>query len=227
MTKKPRIAVIDDEENIRELLDISLSLAGFDVRCAPDATRGLGLVREWQPDCVVLDIMMPRMDGIAMMPLIRRLTEVPVLMLTAKGDLQDRIEGLEAGADDFLAKPFEPTELVARINSALRRPSLGQVNFIRVADLEIDIEARSVTRGARRIDMTMRQFDLLTTLARRPKRVFTRDDLMSLVWGEDAQISPSTVDTYVSYVRGKIDGPGEPRLVHTIRGVGYSLRVQP
>jgi DNA-binding response OmpR family regulator len=227
MTKKPRIAVIDDEENIRELLDISLALAGFDVRCAPDATRGLGLVREWQPDCVILDIMMPRMDGIAMMPLIRRLTEVPVLMLTAKGDLQDRIEGLEAGADDFLAKPFEPAELVARINSALRRPSLGQVNFIRVADLEIDIEARSVTRGARRIDMTMRQFDLLTTLARRPKRVFTRDDLMSLVWGEDAQISPSTVDTYVSYVRGKIDGPGEPRLVHTIRGVGYSLRVQP
>jgi two-component system response regulator MtrA len=188
MTERPRIAVIDDEENIRELLDISLSLAGFDVRCAPDATRGLGLVREWQPDCVVLDIMMPRMDGIAMMPLIRRLTEVPVLMLTAKGDLQDRIEGLEAGADDFLAKPFEPAELVARINSALRRPSLRQVNFIRVADLEIDIDARSVTRGARRIDMTMRQFDLLTTLARRPKRVFTRDDLMSLVWGEDAQI---------------------------------------
>jgi DNA-binding response OmpR family regulator len=223
---RPRIAVIDDEENIRELLDISLSLAHFDVRCAPDASRGLSLVRDWEPNCIVLDIMMPKMDGIAMLPLIRRLTDVPILLLTAKGDVQDRIEGLEAGADDYLAKPFDAGELVARINTALRRPALEHVDFVRVGDLEIDRSARAVTRGNRPIELTARQFDLLTTLARRPGRVFSRSELIDLVWGTDADISTATVDTFVSYIRAKVDGPGERRLVQTIRGVGFSLRAE-
>lgn len=222
-TERHRIAVIDDEENIRELLEVSLAYAGFDVRCAVDAVQGLVLVREWEPDCIVLDVMMPRMDGISLIPLLRRVTEAPVLLLTARGDVQDRIEGLDAGADDYIGKPFDSAELIARINKALRRPSLKRVLHIRVGDLEIDIEARTVRRGNRWIETTMREFDLVSTLARRPKRVFTRDELMDLVWGLDREVMPSTVDTYISYLRAKIDGTGEPRLIHTVRGVGFSL----
>jgi two-component system response regulator MprA len=219
-----RIAVIDDEENIRELLEVSLAIAGFEVRSAPDASHGLVLVREWEPDCIVLDVMMPRMDGISVLPLLRRITEVPVLLLTARDDIDDRVEGLNTGADDYIPKPFEVRELVARINKALRRPSLKRVSHIRLADLEIDLEARTVRRGKRWISTTMREFDLVATLARRPRRVFTRNELMDLVWGIDHEVMPSTIDTYVSYVRTKIDGPGEARLIHTVRGVGFSMR---
>jgi two-component system, OmpR family, response regulator MprA len=219
-----RVAVIDDEENMRELLEVSIALAGFDVRSAPDAARGLVLIREWEPDCILLDVMMPRMDGITLLPMLRRLTEVPVLLLTARGDVEDKVEGLDAGADDYIAKPFEVSELIARINTALRRPSLKRVTCIRVGDLEIDLEARTVRRGERWVDTTMREFDLLATLARRPKRVFTRDELMDLVWGLDHEVTPSTVDSYISYVRAKIDAGDEARLIHTIRGVGFSLR---
>ena len=223
-TDRPRIAIIDDEANIRALLEIGLSVAGFDVSSAPDGAAGLTLVRSYEPDCIVLDVMMPRIDGIALLPMLRRLTEVPILMLTARSDVRDRIEGLDAGADDYIAKPFEMSELIARVNSALRRPQLKSVATICVADLSIDLEARSVRRGDRRIDLTMREFDLLATLARRPTRVFTRDELLDLVWGLEREVTPSTVDTYISYVRGKIDGRTEERLIHTIRGVGFSLR---
>jgi DNA-binding response OmpR family regulator len=225
--QQPRVAVIDDEENIRELLEVSLSLAGFDVRCAVNAATGLLLIREWEPECILLDVMMPRMDGISLMPQLRRLTEIPVLLLTARGDVEDRVEGLNAGADDYIAKPFDLSELVARIHTALRRPNLKKVVHLRVADLQIDLEARTVRRGTRWIETTMREFDLLATLARRPKRVFTRDELMDLVWGLDNEVTPSTVDTYISYVRAKIDGPDDVRLIHTVRGVGYSLRSRP
>ena len=223
-TERRRIAIIDDEANIRELLEIGLSVAGFDVSSAPDGAAGLTLVRSFVPDCIVLDVMMPRIDGIALLPMLRRLTEVPILMLTARGDVRDRIEGLDAGADDYLPKPFEMSELVARVNSAIRRPQLRAISTICVADLNIDLESRSVRRGDRRIDLTMREFDLLATLARRPTRVFTRNELLDLVWGLEREVTPSTVDTYISYVRGKVDARTEERLIHTIRGVGFSLR---
>ena len=225
--QQPRVAVIDDEENIRELLEVGLSLAGFDVRCAVNAAEGLLLIREWEPECILLDVMMPRMDGISLMPQLRRLTEIPVLLLTARGDVEDRVEGLNAGADDYIAKPFDLSELVARIHTALRRPTLKKVAHLRVADLQIDLEARTVRRGTRWIETTMREFDLLAMLARRPKRVFTRDELMDLVWGLDNEVTPSTVDTYISYIRAKIDSPDDVRLIHTVRGVGYSLRSRP
>jgi DNA-binding response OmpR family regulator len=225
-TDRRRVAIIDDEANIRELLEIGLSVAGFEVRSAPDGTAGLSLVRDFAPDCIVLDVMMPRVDGIALLPMLRRLTETPILMLTARGDVRDRIEGLNAGADDYLPKPFEMSELVARINSAVRRPQLKVVSTICVADLNIDLEARYVRRGDRRIELTAREFDLLAILARRPSRVFTRDELLDLVWGLEREVTPSTVDTYISYVRGKVDAPNDERLIHTIRGVGYSLRRQ-
>jgi two-component system response regulator MprA len=226
-TDRQRVAIIDDEANIRELLEIGLSVAGFEVRSAPDGASGLTLVRDFMPDCIVLDVMMPRIDGIALLPMLRRLTEMPILMLTARGDVRDRIEGLDAGADDYLPKPFEMSELVARIKSAMRRPQLKVVSAICVADLTIDLESRSVRRGTRRIDLTTREFDLLATLARRPARVFTRDELLDLVWGLEREVAPSTVDTYISYVRGKVDASTDERLIHTIRGVGYSLRRSP
>jgi two-component system response regulator MprA len=225
-TDRRRVAIIDDEANIRELLEIGLSVAGFAVQSAPDGAAGFALVREFVPDCIILDVMMPRVDGIALLPMLRRLTEVPILMLTARSDVRDRIEGLDAGADDYIPKPFEMSELVARINSSLRRPQLKVVSTIRVADLSVDLESRSVRRGDRRIDLTTREFDLLATLARRPSRVFTRDELLDLVWGLEREVAPSTVDTYISYVRGKVDAQTDERLIHTIRGVGYSLRRQ-
>ena len=219
-----RVAVIDDERSIREMLDVALTQEGFDVRTAVDGPDGLTLIRDWPPDCIVLDVMMPKIDGISLIPLLRRLTEVPIVMLTARGDVRDRIDGLKAGADDYLAKPFDVAELSARVHTALRRPTLRRVNHMRFADLEIDLEAHTVNRGGRWIDLSAREFDLLATLARRPNRVFKREDLLDLVWGVDRDVSQATVETYISYLRAKIDVPPASRLIHTIRGVGYSLR---
>jgi len=219
-----RVAVIDDEAAIRDMLEVGLTQEGFAVRTAVDGADGLALVRDWQPQCIVLDVVMPKIDGIALIPLLRRLTEVPIVMLTARGDVRDRIDGLRAGADDYLAKPFDLEELAARIQTALRRPTLRHVEHLAFADLSVDLETRIVRRGERRIDLSMREFDLLVTLARRPNRVFTREELLDHVWGVDRDLSPNTVETYISYLRAKIDADGAPRLIHTIRGVGYSLR---
>jgi two-component system response regulator MprA len=219
-----RVVVIDDEKSIREMLEIGLGQAGFDVRTAVDGPDGLTVIRDWNPDCVVLDIMMPKIDGLSLIPLLRRLTEVPIIMLTARGDVRDRIDGLKAGADDYLPKPFDLDELIARIQTALRRPMLRHVNHLRVADLEVDVEARAARRGERWIELSTREFDLLATLARRPKRVFTREELLDLVWGVDREVSSATVETYISYLRAKLDSGTESRLIHTVRGVGYVLR---
>lgn len=224
MHEGERVAVIDDERNIRDMLAIGLGQEGFEVRTAMDGADGLSLVRDWKPDCIVLDVMMPKIDGIALIPLLRRLTEVPILMLTARGDVRDRIEGLKAGADDYLAKPFDLAELSARVHTALRRPTLRTVEFLRVGDLVIDLEAHMVTRGERKIELSAREFDLLATLARRPRRVFTREELLDLVWGADRDVAPATVETYISYLRAKLDSDPRTRLIHTVRGVGYTLR---
>ena len=221
-----RVVVIDDESSIREMLDIGLTQAGFSVRTAVDGPDGLTTIRDWNPDCIVLDVMMPKIDGLSLIPLLRRLTEVPIIMLTARGDVRDRIDGLKAGADDYLAKPFDLDELSARIDTALRRPALRRVHHLRVGDLEIDLEARSVHRAGRWIDLSTREFDLLAALARRPKRVFTREELLDLVWGVDREVSTATVETYISYLRAKIDRSTEPRLIHTVRGVGYAIKEQ-
>jgi DNA-binding response OmpR family regulator len=221
---RPRVAVVDDEAHLREVLEIGLAQEGFEVRSAADGAAGLGLVRDWEPECIVLDVMMPKIDGLELIPMIRRLTQVPIIMLTARGDVRDRIDGLQAGADDYLPKPFDLGELAARLNSALRRPMLRRVHYLRYADLELDLDARSARRGERWIALSTREFDLVMTLMRYPQRVFTREELLDLVWGIDRDVTRNTVETYVSYVRAKIDGPSETRLIHTIRGVGYSIR---
>ena len=224
--ERGRVAVIDDERSIRELLEITLSQAGFEVRTANDGADGLTLVRDWEPDCIVLDIMMPKIDGLSVIPLMRRFTEKPIVMLTARGDVRDRIDGLRAGADDYLPKPFDLDELVERVRTAVRRPNLRHVNTLRFADLELDLEARTARRGERYVALSMREFDLLATLARRPRRVFSRTELLDLVWGVDRDVAPATVETYISYLRTKIDEPPASRLIHTVRGVGYTIRAE-
>jgi DNA-binding response OmpR family regulator len=219
-----RVLVVDDERAIRDVAEIALTQAGFDVRTAVDGPAGLTVVREWAPECILLDIMMPKIDGLALIPHLRRLTEVPIVLVTARGDVRDRVRGLEAGADDYLAKPFDVSELVARVSTALRRPTLRKVNHLRFADLAVDLDLRTVHRAGKEIDLSTREFDLLTTLMRRPKRVFTRSELLDLVWGSDRNVSHATVETYICYLRAKIDRHARKKLLRTIRGVGYALR---
>jgi DNA-binding response OmpR family regulator len=224
MKQQGRVAIIDDEQSLRDLLEMTLAKAGFDPRTAIDGADGLNLVRDWDPDCIVLDVMMPKIDGLSVIPLIRRITEKPILMLTARSDPRDRVEGLRAGADDYLAKPFDIDELVERVRAAMRRPHLARATVLRFADLEIDLDARTLKRAENYISLTTREFDLLTTLARRPRRVFTREELVDLAWGSDHEVTIGTVETYISYLRTKIDAPPLPPLIQTVRGVGYTLR---
>ena len=222
-----KVLVVDDEAPIRDLLEYGLERAGFSVRCVPDGRLGLDALRTWRPDIVVLDVMLPEVDGMTLLPELRRLTEVPIVMLSARSETSDKVDALTSGADDYVAKPFELEELVARLNSALRRPRLEQRQTFAYDDLTVDLERRAVFRGERRIDLSTREFDLLLTFVRTPERVFSRSELLDLVWGVDRDIVPNTVETYISYLRAKIDS-GEPvRLIQTLRGVGYALRATP
>lgn len=220
----PRIAVVDDEPGIRSLLELELREAGFEVHAAPDALEGLMLIREWEPDVILLDVMMPKVDGISIIPRYRAITQAPIFILSAKGGTDDKVLGLERGADQYVAKPFEMPELVARIRSAMRRPTLDNGETLAYHNLIIDLRAYSVTREGKPIVLTRREFDLLVTLVRQPRRVFTREQLMDIVWGSDVAVSGNAVETYISYLRSKVDAPFDQPLIHTVRGVGYSLR---
>jgi two-component system, OmpR family, response regulator MprA len=221
-----RVAVIDDEPAIRSLLENELAEAGFDVRGARDGLGGLELVRQWEPDLILLDVMMPKIDGISILPRFRSLTQAPIFIISAKGGTGDKVLGLERGADQYIAKPFEMPELVARVRSALRRPLLDKPELLTYGDLTIDLRTRSGHRGGREIALTTREFDLLAVFMRQPKRVFTKDQLITMVWGEQATVSPNAVETYISYLRNKIDFPGAEPLIVTIRGAGYALRTR-
>jgi len=225
--ERPRVAVVDDEGSIRELLQLSLTHAGFVVRCAKDGQEGLQLVRDWEPSLIVLDVMLPKIDGISLLPLFRQYTEAPIVMLSAKGDAADKIEGLSRGADDYVSKPFDIPELVARLHTALRRPQLARTQTLRYKDLKVNLETRTVSRANRRISLSAREYDLLVALLRHPKRVYTREQLLSLVWEADMTdhaVEPGTVDTYISYLRAKLDTGCQLRMIQTVRGVGFSLR---
>lgn len=219
----PRLLVVDDERPIREMLELGLKSRGFEVRSVPDGPTAIPLIREWKPELIVLDVMLPKIDGISMLPLLRRITEAPILMLSAKGEVEDRVAGLDRGADDYLAKPFEMSELVARLRTALRRPRLEHVEVITYADVEVELQTRTVRRGGRMLDLSPLEYDLFVTLLRHPRRVFSREQLLDLVWGPEADVGPGSVERYISYVRAKVDDGAVTRLIHTIRGVGYSL----
>lgn len=222
----PRVLVVDDEGAIRTLIEYGLASAGFDVRSAPDGRAAFDLMAEWTPEAIVLDVMLPGVDGIALIPALRRLTDAPIIMLTARTATADKVAALTRGADVYLQKPFDMDELVASLNAALRRPRMETREVVAYADLKIDVGRRSVTRANRRIELSSREFELLLALARNAERVFTRTELLDLVWGHDREIGASSVDTYVSYLRSKIDAEGCPRLIQTMRGAGYALRME-
>jgi len=219
-----RVLVVDDEFAIRDLLEYGLGQAGFTVRVVPDGPSALEAVRSWTPEVIVLDVMLPEIDGFTLLPALRRLTDAPIVMLSAKTETAEKVAGLSRGADDYVGKPFELEELIARLHSALRRPRMELRQSFRYADLTVDVGRRTVFRGNRRVDLSTREFDLMLTLVRNPEHVFTRSDLLDLVWGVDRDVVPNTVETYISYLRAKIDS-GEPvKLIQTLRGVGYVLR---
>ncbi len=219
-----RVLVVDDERRIRELLELSLRHHGYDVRCAADGAAALTAAQEFEPDAIVLDVMMPKIDGITLLPMLRRVTDAPVIMLSAKGEIEDKVSGLTKGADDYLSKPFEIAELLAHIEAKVRRPRLEHPSVLHFADLQVDLETHTVQRGGKTIDLSPLEYNLLVTMLRRPKRVFTRDDLLELVWGDERDVTSAAVERYISYLRGKIDDGFEQPLIHTVRGVGYTIR---
>lgn len=219
-----RVAVVDDDRMIREMLELGLSREGFEVATASDGASALDLVKRFEPEVIVLDIMMPKIDGLALVPMLREISHAPILMLTAKGDLEDKVRSLASGADDYLVKPFAFEELIARVQAKLRRPQLIEENVLQWHDVTMNVDTREVRRGKDGIELTHREFDLLSVFMREPRRVFSKDHLLELVWGHDFEGGPNIVETYISYLRTKIDRPGEPgSFIRTVRSVGYGL----
>jgi two-component system, OmpR family, response regulator MprA len=224
--ERPRVLVVDDEPPMRTALTRALELEGFGVALAADGDEGLSQISELAPDLVVLDVMMPRLDGIGVCRELRgRGDRTPVLMLTARDAIADRVEGLEAGADDYLVKPFALEELLARIRALLRRTAVGEGEVPRsFADLSLDPVACRACRGARMIELTRTEYLLLELLLRNPGRVLTREVIFDRVWGYDFGPRSKALDVYIGYLRRKTEAGGEPRLIHTVRGFGYVLR---
>ncbi|GLF99772.1 response regulator transcription factor [Streptomyces yaizuensis] len=230
-----RILIVDDEPAVREALHRSLAFEGYATESAVDGLDALAKAEGYQPDLIVLDIQMPRMDGLTAARRIRAGgSTVPILMLTARDTVGDRVTGLDAGADDYLVKPFELDELFARIRALLRRSSYASAagatdggddhEVLSFADLRMDLATREVHRGGRTVELTRTEFTLLELLLAHPRQVLTREQILKSVWGFDFEPTSNSLDVYVMYLRRKTEAGGEPRLVHTVRGVGYVLR---
>jgi two-component system OmpR family response regulator len=225
--KAHRVLVVDDEPNIAELVATALRYEGFDVRTAGDGASALAAVRDLAPDIVVLDVMLPDADGFELQARIRGDGQhVPVLFLTARDAVEDRVRGLTLGADDYMTKPFSLEELVARVHAVLRRTAGEKAVSHRMsfADLELDEETREVRRAGRRIQLSPTEFSLLRYLLLNPRKVLSKAQILDHVWQYDFGGDGRIVETYISYLRKKVDGDG-PALIHTLRGVGYSLRL--
>jgi two-component system response regulator MprA len=221
----PTILVVEDDPSVRDALERALGFEGYTVDTARDGGVALSMLRDTNPDLVVLDVMMPYVDGIEVCRRIRaKGNRVPILMLTAKTAVGDRVEGLDAGADDYVTKPFALDELLARIRALLRRSTGDVGDVILYQDLEIDPKARTAARDGRSLDLTKTEFDLLVLLARGPGIVIDRDTIYEEIWGIDFITSSNSLDVYIGYLRRKTESAGESRLIHTVRGVGYVLR---
>jgi two-component system response regulator MprA len=221
-----RVLVVDDDERLLIAMRRGLSLRGFDVGLARDSGQALGYLQAAWPDIMVLDVMMPGMDGLSLCKLVRENSSLPILMLTARDSVPDRVAGLEAGADDYLVKPFDLDELVARIRALLRRTRLdvAERETLSYADLSLDRKLWAVSRGGKALSLTATEFRLLEQFMRRPEQVLTRDDIIAALWGEDRPAESNVVDVHVASLRQKLEAEDAPRLIQTIRGVGYSLR---
>lgn len=227
-----RILVVDDDRAVRESLRRSLSFNGYTVDLATDGQDALEQVATSRPDAMVLDVMMPRVDGLEVCRRLRSTgDDLPILVLTARDSVSERVAGLDAGADDYLPKPFALEELLARLRALLRRaapdPDSPADEVLRFADLSLDPATREVTRGDRPISLTRTEFSLMEMLMANPRRVLTRSRILEEVWGYDFPTSGNALEVYVGYLRRKTEAGGEPRLIHTVRGVGYVLRETP
>ncbi|KUN80315.1 two-component system response regulator [Streptomyces bungoensis] len=219
------VLVVDDDAAIRRSLERGLALDGFAVRTAADGPEALAAIRRTPPDVLVLDVSMPGMSGIQVCARLRAEgQDLPVLMLSALDETADRIAGLQAGGDDYLVKPFALQELVLRLRALLRRRPPADRTVLRAAGLVIDPAARTAERDGRPLELTRREFELLVVLTRNAGLVLTRDQLLDRVWGYDFDVRTDTVDTFVSYLRRKLEAAGGARLIHTVRGVGFVLR---
>ncbi|MGE0541863.1 MAG: response regulator transcription factor [Dehalococcoidia bacterium] len=223
MKQGTRILVVEDDHSIARLLQLELEHRGAVVRCVFDGSSALPAVETFTPDAIVLDIMLPGLDGEQVLYQLRRGgNKVPVIMLTARDALRDKVRNLDTGADDYLTKPFQVEELLSRLRALLRRVEGDEV--LRVADLVVNTDTRQVLRGERSIDLTTREYDLLEFMARNARRVLPRDLILSRVWEHTPDVDTNVVDVYIGYLRRKVDAPGEPRLIQTVRGAGFALR---
>jgi DNA-binding response OmpR family regulator len=223
--RSARVLVVEDDDAIAQVLQRSLRLEGYEVKLAADGVVALEEAHAFLPDLVILDLGLPRMDGIEVAKQLRESDDVPILVLTARDAVDARVEGLDAGADDYLVKPFERQELLARLRALLRRrPPRGQATLA-VADLRLNPDTHEVSRAGRRIELTQREFELLEYLMRNERIVISRQRLLDEVWGYDPFSMTNTIEVFVSNLRRKLEAGGEPRLLHTIRGAGYVLRV--
>ncbi|HEY7030620.1 MAG TPA: response regulator transcription factor [Thermomicrobiales bacterium] len=218
------ILVVDDDARIAASLRRALVYEGYEVAIAADGPAALASARTRPPDLVVLDVMLPGFDGMDVCRRLRREDDVPILMLTALDATADRVAGLDTGADDYLTKPFAYEELLARVRALLRRRDPKPLQTLRYGDLTLEPETRDVRRGDRPIALTTLEFDLLHYFLRHPRLVLSRERLLDAVWGDEVAVTPNAVDVYVGYLRQKLEASGEPRLIQTVRGVGYVLR---
>jgi DNA-binding response OmpR family regulator len=221
----PVVLVVDDDEAIRTALERALRLEGFAVEVAEGGRSALRLVEERRPGVIVLDVVMPDLSGVAVTARLReRGDDTPICILSARDEVQDRVAGLEAGADDYVVKPFDLEELAARLRALLRRVPPAERSLMRLGDLIVDPGQRSVRRGGREIELTRREFELLEELARHANMVLSRQQLLERVWGYDFEVDGNVVDVFVGYLRRKLEAGGETRIIQTVRGVGFVLR---
>jgi len=219
-----RILVIDDDSKITDVVRRGLAYQGYRVDVAHGGAEGLESAQQWAPDVVILDILMPGLDGLEVCRRLRTGGDVPILLLTARDSVEDRVLGLETGADDYLVKPFAFAELLARVRVLLRRRQAVDSPLLRYSDLEVDTAGRLARRGGRAIALTTTEYELLDLLLRHPRQVLTRSQLLDGVWGRDAAVDPHVLEVYIGYLRQKLEAAGESRLIQTVRGAGYVVR---
>jgi two-component system response regulator MprA len=221
----PYILIVDDDPQLRTALRRALTFEGYEVDVAADGAEGLSSAQERPPDLVVLDILMPGRNGFEVCRLLRAASDVPILILTARDDIADRVQGLDSGADDYLVKPFAVDEFLARVRALLRRRLADErASSLRFSDLRLDTATREAYRNDRKIELSTKEYELLALFLRHPRQVLTRQTIFDQVWKYDFGGQSNLIEVYVGYLRQKLELGGEPRLIHTVRGVGYALR---
>lgn len=226
MMAKEKIVVIDDDPKIRAMLVRSLSYAGYSVLAADDGMKGWELAVRERPQVVILDIMLPEMDGFEVCRLLKKEVQTAILMLTARDEVKDRVKGLDCGADDYLIKPFALEELLARVRVLLRRYRETEETVLSFSDLKLNPETYQAWRGARELSLTAKEYELLSYFLKNPRQILTREKIMDTVWGYDYQGESNVLEVYIGYLRQKLEENGEKRLLHTVRGIGYTLKEQ-